>query len=111
MFLMQLYPWVTPPDVQDSVNPVINGTLIGNNMGGMMRGLRPFQFVPLDQGAVEISTEVEPWLSSWCKKSLVRMSTSGFVFKIGREPSLETISRSSRNFIRFVNGSMALISL
>ena len=61
---MQLYPWVGPPVVHDSGNPFINGISIGNNMGGMVRGLNPLQFVSLDQGEVKISTEVEPWLRS-----------------------------------------------
>ena len=35
-----------------------------------------FSFFSLDQGAVKISTEVEPWLRSWCKNILVKMSAS-----------------------------------
>ena len=40
------------------IESVIDGLSRGNNMGGMMRGLDPIQFVPLDRGAEERSTVV-----------------------------------------------------
>ena len=36
----------------------IDGLSRRDNLGGMMRGLNPIQFVPLYQGAEEISTGV-----------------------------------------------------
>ena len=38
------------------IEAVTDGLSGINNMGGMMRGLNPIQFVPLDRGAEEIST-------------------------------------------------------
>ena len=44
----------------------IDGLSRGDNLGkGVIKGLYPLRFVPLDQGATEISTGVEPWLRSW----------------------------------------------
>ena len=40
------------------IEAVIDGLSRGNNMGGMTRGLNPLKFVPLDEGADEISTGV-----------------------------------------------------
>ena len=43
----------------------IYGISRGNNMGGIMRVLKPIQFVPLYKGAEDISTGVESWLRLW----------------------------------------------
>ena len=43
----------------------IDGISRGNNLGVMMILLNPLQYIPLDQEAEEISTEVEPWLRLW----------------------------------------------
>ena len=40
------------------IEAVIDGLSRVNNMGGIMRGLNPLQFVLLDQGSEEISTGV-----------------------------------------------------
>ena len=43
----------------------MDGISRGNNMGGVMRGLETFQFIPLGKGATERSDNLLPWLSYW----------------------------------------------
>ena len=42
----------------------IDGLSMGNNLRGIMRGLKPLKFVPVDE-AVEISPGLEVKLISW----------------------------------------------
>ena len=43
-----------------------------NNLGVIMRGFNPIQFVPIYQGVVERSTGVESWIRSWWVNILIR---------------------------------------
>ena len=43
----------------------IDGLSRRNNLGMMIRGINPLQFVPLDQGAVAISAKLESWFRTW----------------------------------------------
>ena len=43
-------------------------------MVGMMWGLKHLQLVPSDQGAVAISTKLDPWIRTWWGESLNSLS-------------------------------------
>ena len=48
----------------------------GNNMGGIMRGINPLQFVPLVKESMERSDKLEPWLRYWWGYALTAMENS-----------------------------------
>ena len=52
----------------------IDGLYRDNNFIGMMRTLNPLQFVPLDKGAVVISSKLEPWISTWWGEMFISLS-------------------------------------
>ena len=47
------------------IEAVIDSLSRGNNLVGMMRGLNPLQFVPLDKLVVVISSKLYPCISTW----------------------------------------------
>ena len=51
----------------------IDGISGRNNLGVMTRGINPLQFVPVDEGAVEISPGLKGWLISWWGENLKKM--------------------------------------
>ena len=59
--------------VKRMIKSGIDVLLIGNNLVVIIRGLNHLQIFLLDQGSVEISTGVEPWLRSWWLKILTSM--------------------------------------
>ena len=52
----------------------IDGLSIGNNLGGIVRGLNPLQFVLLYQGAVVRLSRLESWIRTSWGKSFISLS-------------------------------------
>ena len=60
----------------------------GNNLGGMMRGLEPLQFFPLDKGDTEISDNLDPRLRSWWGDTITPLDAMGWFEEEQRRDNL-----------------------
>ena len=52
----------------------IYGLFIGNNLVILIRGLKPIQLYPLDQGEVVTSARLESWIRTWLGETLISLS-------------------------------------
>ena len=52
----------------------IDGLSRVNNLVGIMRVLNHLPFIPLDQGSVVRSANLEPWISTWWVEILISIS-------------------------------------
>ena len=56
----------------------------GGYLVGVMRGLDPLHFVPLDQGALVRLAKLEPWIRTWWEEVLISLSAKDwFEYKGG----------------------------
>ena len=56
----------------------IYGLSRGDNLGEMMKGMNPLQFIVLYQGLVVKSAKLEPWISNWWGKLLTSLSVEDY---------------------------------